>query len=389
MESPPKLLDSRFVPFASGKKASAETILGQHVLLSSPAFNTRLFSAFPGMAVVLNSERQIVFSNQALLDYVGAGEMEEVCGLRLGQVLSCIHAQETKGGCGTTEFCTVCGTLEAILSGQLGRGYHGDCRVRSKPAGQEQALDLEVTATPIEVEGHGFTIVCAVDASDRMRKLALERVYNTDVLGALRELRALSAGLDLAASPGDQRQIVAAIVSSSKLLEAQLGPYEQLDAAEKGTLQVDRREISSLALLESLRGRYRSHPAAQGQRIKIDPQSENISFISDPVLVGQVIGNMIENALEASAVGDTVTLRCRVSDAHVVFQVHNPSAMERRHQLQVFQRSFTTRGPGRGLGTYMMKLIGERYLKGTIAFDSSAEDGTTFTATFLIGIDAG
>lgn len=39
--------------------------------------------------------------------------------------------------------------------------------------------------------------------------------------------------------------------------------------------------------------------------------------------------------------------------------------MPRTSQLQIFQRSFSTKGKGRGLGTYSIKLLTERYLKGT------------------------
>jgi sensor histidine kinase regulating citrate/malate metabolism len=46
--------------------------------------------------------------------------------------------------------------------------------------------------------------------------------------------------------------------------------------------------------------------------------------------------------------------------------------------LQIFQRSFSTKGAGRGLGTYSIKLLGERYLHGTVSFASSAEQGTIF-----------
>lgn len=33
-------------------------------------------------------------------------------------------------------------------------------------------------------------------------------------------------------------------------------------------------------------------------------------------------------------------------------------------QLQIFNRSFSTKGKGRGTGTYSMKLLTKRYLKG-------------------------
>ena len=47
-----------------------------------------------------------------------------------------------------------------------------------------------------------------------------------------------------------------------------------------------------------------------------------------------------------------------------------------RHQI--FQRSFSTKGPGRGLGTYSVKLFTEQYLKGKVGFESLEGKGTTF-----------
>jgi sensor histidine kinase regulating citrate/malate metabolism len=46
--------------------------------------------------------------------------------------------------------------------------------------------------------------------------------------------------------------------------------------------------------------------------------------------------------------------------------------------MQLFQRSFSTKGTGRGIGTYSMKLFGEKYLEGRVDFESTRENGTTF-----------
>jgi signal transduction histidine kinase len=91
---------------------------------------------------------------------------------------------------------------------------------------------------------------------------------------------------------------------------------------------------------------------------------------------------MVKNALEASHAGQTVTIGCRNLVDAVEFSVHNPNVMPRSVQLQIFQRSFSTKGAGRGLGTYSMKLLSEQYLHGQVAFTSSAEEGTTFYARY-------
>jgi signal transduction histidine kinase len=51
-------------------------------------------------------------------------------------------------------------------------------------------------------------------------------------------------------------------------------------------------------------------------------------------------------------------------------------------QLQVFQRSFSTKGDGRGLGTYGMKLLSEESLRGEISFTSAPSAGTVFRGRY-------
>jgi signal transduction histidine kinase len=101
--------------------------------------------------------------------------------------------------------------------------------------------------------------------------------------------------------------------------------------------------------------------------------------VTDRALLGRVIGNMLKNALEASRPGEAVTAGCERQVGQVRFWVHNSAVMPRSTQLQLFQRSFSTKGAGRGLGTYSIKLLGERYLGGRVVFSSVEGQGTTFT----------
>jgi sensor histidine kinase regulating citrate/malate metabolism len=49
---------------------------------------------------------------------------------------------------------------------------------------------------------------------------------------------------------------------------------------------------------------------------------------------------------------------------------------------RIFQRNFSTKAQaGRGVGTYSMKLFGEKILGGKVSFTSSREDGTVFKFT--------
>jgi signal transduction histidine kinase len=69
------------------------------------------------------------------------------------------------------------------------------------------------------------------------------------------------------------------------------------------------------------------------------------------------------------------------SGRQVRFLVHNDGVIAPEVQLRVFQRSFSTKARGRGLGTYGMKLLGERVLGGEVSFRSEPASGTTFLLT--------
>ena len=100
---------------------------------------------------------------------------------------------------------------------------------------------------------------------------------------------------------------------------------------------------------------------------------------TDVRLLARVLSNMLRNALEATDAGGVVTVRCQKRDGRVRFEVNNQAVMPKNVQMQVFQRSFSTKAAiGRGVGTHSMKLLGERYLHGTVGFSSQAAEGTTF-----------
>jgi signal transduction histidine kinase len=101
-------------------------------------------------------------------------------------------------------------------------------------------------------------------------------------------------------------------------------------------------------------------------------------FFTDLRLLHRILINLTKNAIEASSEKEVVRLGCEQNGNDLEFWVHNQNCMPAQVQRQIFQRSFSTKGSGRGLGTYSIKLLGERYLKGRVSFTSSPEKGTTF-----------
>jgi sensor histidine kinase regulating citrate/malate metabolism len=50
--------------------------------------------------------------------------------------------------------------------------------------------------------------------------------------------------------------------------------------------------------------------------------------------------------------------------------------------VKIFKKTFSTKGSGRGLGTYSAKLLTEKFLKGRMYFESNADIGTIFYAVY-------
>ena len=149
--------------------------------------------------------------------------------------------------------------------------------------------------------------------------------------------------------------------------------------AESGELILKPEPVASLQVLRDAVGLYSRHPVAQDRSLRLDEKAADVAVVSDKTLLTRVLCNMVKNALEACRARETVTVGCTASNGTVEFWVHNPGHMPREVQLQIFQRSFSTKGRGRGLGTYSIKLLTERYLKGEVSFTSTPEAGTIFT----------
>ena len=336
------------------------------------------FAAVPEMFVVLNEQREIVFANRALLDALHCQTIDDVAGQRLGEALSCSHAFDESdshiGVCGTTEFCRECGAVQAMLHALGGKPDVQECRITLADGG---ALDLRVTARPLEQDGHHYVLFAVVDISHEKRRRALERIFFHDILntagGLLGVAELLRTGST--AEVADFKDTVALLANS---LVDEIRAQQILLSAERGELKLQLERIQSLTLLVDIRNTYMNHEVCIGRLVEVDPSSDLVVFVSDARLVRRVLGSMVKNALQGCRPGETATLSCYSTAAGVEFAVHNPGFMPRKVQLQVFQRSFTSRGDGRGLGTYSMKLLTEQYLQGTVTFESTPEYGTIF-----------
>lgn len=368
----PELIKTEFAP---AERVDYSKLIQQQNEILKDLLLVNMSNSISQMLLVLNQQRQIVYANKVFTDFLELPEFSPVIGKRPGEALNCIHSSLTKGGCGTTEFCRKCGAVNAIIESQSGVASEKECRILTS---ENDALDFRVTASPFETSNEKLTIFAINDISNEKRKQTLEHVFYHDVLNSAGGISGLSGVLNELKEPKDIERISRLINKASENLISEILTQRQISEAETGDLHPEISEINSLEILKDLADLYSRHECIAGKFITISSKSLVTKISTDAVLLRRVIGNMIKNALEASMPGSTVTLLCNKSGENIRFSVHNDSFIPHDIQLQLFKRSFTTKGVGRGIGTYSMKLLGEKYLKGKVGFESSEENGTTF-----------
>lgn len=392
--------------FAPAERASGGEIRRQYEKLAALPFVKDFLDSIPNMSVVLNAQRQIVFANRPFAEFVKAAGPKQLLGKnqceafgciyrdflgqRPGEAVGCIRSRLTEGGCGTTMFCRNCGAVISITNSQkLHTLDIQECRMLcGEKDTNETALDLRIWSRPIEVDGETFTVFSVADISDEKRRKALERIFFHDVLntaGGVKGLADLLIQSEL--SEMEIKDISCMISESTDQLIEEVSAQRTLSAAENGDLRVSAQEVHSLELLCRIIRQFHSYSIARGKIIEVDAAAKHFDMISDPVLLRRVLINLVKNALEAIEEGGAVTLGAYPDGDSVCFTVHDAVMIPLEIQPQIFSRSFSTKESERGLGSYSIKLITEKYLHGHVSFVSNEKEGTRFTVRYPKAID--
>jgi signal transduction histidine kinase len=365
--------------FAPAERATAEQLHTDSTHFSNFKYVSEIINALPYIAAILNKERQVVFANKALLQLLGINDLDECLGQRPGELLNCIHARETEGGCGTTESCRYCGAVNAIQDClETGERITNECRITAMVDQKEIAYDLSVTASPFRYRKNDFVVLSFNDIGNEKRRQMLERVFFHDIINTAGGLRGFIEFLRITDDPEERQQYLAIADELSNTLIDEINSQRELLSAESGNLRIHVKQIIPAGLLHEVVNQLAHHHVAADKTIEIDPQASAKKMHTDPVLLKRVLVNLLKNALEASPKGETIRLGCHDLDEEKIFWVHNNSFMSKEVQMQIFQRSFSTKGTGRGIGTYSIKLFTEQYLQGKITFVSDMDKGTIF-----------
>lgn len=365
--------------YASSERFTSKDINLSNYLLTSDISFLNIFGAISGITAILDENRQIVYANDNLLDLFGINSIESVLGKRPGEAVGCINSGKNEYSCGTSEACNVCGTVNSILESQhSGQKSTKETRIASLKEGNLLSWDLKVTTSPIKIRDRVLYVFTIQDISNEKRRENLEKIFFHDVLNSAGGLNGLLQLLKDGVAPGKETEIINLSAEASRDLIDEILFHRQLRAAENGDLIVDIQLINPLELLKSAVGRIEHHNVAKEKRIIIEDNPSGSDIDTDNIIMQRILINLLKNGLEATEKGGTVFAGVREFDDKVRFYIKNDMVMPKGVQLQVFQRSFSIKDTGRGIGTYSIKLLSENYLKGKVGFTNSESEGTVF-----------
>jgi len=366
--------------YAPAVRSTTEQILKDYDLVGSQKFFTEVFGAMTGIGAVIDKNRQIVYANDDFLSLLGINSLDPILGKRPGEVISCIHAADETSGCGTSLSCAYCGAVNAIIESQkTGKKSMKETRITSEVDGTLKSWDLNIISTPVSISGNLFYVLVLQDISDEKRRSALERIFFHDLLNSAGGLNGLLTILKDGTNPIEARELINLSEEASRDIIEEILLQRQIRAAENGELEIKIELTNSIELLDSAIGKIGFHEAGKDRTIIKDKNSANVDFETDKILFQRVIINLLKNALEATEVTGTVLAGIENNEDKVTFWVKNDQVMPEDAQKQLFQRSFSTKGSGRGIGTYSIRLITENYLKGKVSFISNETEGTVFS----------
>ena len=366
--------------FAPAERAGEEELREAIAVATVNPVIDAVMQSFGGLLAVLNEQRQVLAVNQALLSRMNLAGADEVLGLRPGEALHCVHADDPPAGCGTTRFCVSCGAAIAIVAAMdSGRPEQRECVMTVQKNGSQEDLAFNVRSCPLTLAGRRFVLIFLRDVSTQKRRAALERTFFHDIGNIIAGLSGASELLETD-EEADKQERRRQIRHLARRLMKEVEIQRALAEAENPEYRVTPEKVPVAEVLREIEQSFDGNPVAAGKTLRIMTEGgQDQLLMTDLSLLLRIVTNMVTNALEATEEGGVVRRWISGEPEGLAFCVWNRQPVPAEARLRIFQQYFSTKsGAGRGLGTYAMKLFGEKYLKGKVDFTTSETEGTVF-----------
>lgn len=338
--------------------------------------STQLVESYPSMVFFINKNNQILHCNSSMLATLGLKSQEEVLGLLPGELLSCVNS-ETLEGCGNTDGCTYCGLFNSIIGSCKGENSDGECTMLTRSDHGVKAVNYSVRTVELHFENETFSVVYMKNISAQKYKEIMEQMFFHDLLNAVNGIIGATS-LIINEPDTDVKELAEMALDRAFFMGREIKAQRLLMAAEDSTLTLEIVNVNTEALLKDISTIFSGSSFAENKKIVLKPDVAHTMIKTDKRILLRILENLVKNALEASMAGQEIILGSEESEKTVLFSVQNSAFIPENIQPRLFRRSFSTKGQGRGLGTYSVKMFTENYLRGRVGLNSSPQKGTTF-----------
>jgi len=217
---------------------------------------------------------------------------------------------------------------------------------------------------------------------ERQRRLVADVAH--ELRTPLANLRGYLEALSDGVITPDQ-DLFASLHEEAMLQQRIVDDLQDLALAEAGRLAYHRDVVDLAELLETCRTAHHARAESAGASLRV--AAEPVAVYADPDRLRQVVGNLVTNALRATAAGGSVRLVASRTDTQAIVRVVDTgsgiAADALAHVFDRFWRADAARGRrtgGSGLGLAIARQIITDH-QGTITVASEVGVGTTFTIT--------
>ena len=171
---------------------------------------------------------------------------------------------------------------------------------------------------------------------------------------------------------------LALIADETSVMGRLLDDLQLLSNAEAGALRLHRERIEPRELLSSAEATFRAQAAEAGVTLVVDVEEDLPVVDVDPIRIGEVVTNLVSNALRHTPSGGTITIAAAREGDDVAFRVTDTGegipADELVHVFVRFARS--AESGGSGLGLAIAKSLVQAH-GGSISAESEPGNGTS------------
>lgn len=182
-----------------------------------------------------------------------------------------------------------------------------------------------------------------------------------------------------------QKEYVRKAYESNEKMIRLVEDFLNISRLEDKTVSVISKEIDAVAFMKELIEEAEILAKEKEQKIKFKSSHKKILCCLDPNLIGQVISNLLSNAIHYSHTKTTIDVSLKKNKNNIEIKIADQGiGIGKKDTKKLFTKFFRTHrsimfsAMGSGLGLYIVKKILD-ICEGKIECDSEEGEGTTFT----------